>query len=101
MFIEEFQVMANFFFVKRFPFNICSPTEAQFRNTHMSTREQKCWSWISKRLKPRTTVLVKASIKLSDRLAVNFFSTAESQLVRLGSQSKLRTGSWKAVQPGI
>jgi hypothetical protein len=35
--------------------------EPPFRNTSMSTREQKSWSWISTRLTPGITALAKAS----------------------------------------
>jgi hypothetical protein len=34
--------------------------------TYMSTREQKSWLWISRRLKPGMTVLAKTSSNLSD-----------------------------------
>jgi hypothetical protein len=41
--------------------------EAPFRNTYISKRAQKSWSWISRRLKPGMTVLVKASSSLTDQ----------------------------------
>jgi hypothetical protein len=41
--------------------------EAPFRNTYMSRREYKSWSWILRRLKPGMTVLAKATSNLTDR----------------------------------
>jgi hypothetical protein len=41
--------------------------EAPYRNTYMSRREHKSWSWVSRRLKAGITVLAKASNNLIDR----------------------------------
>jgi hypothetical protein len=41
--------------------------EVPLRNTYMSRREQKSWSWISRRLKPGMTVLTKTSRNLTVR----------------------------------
>jgi hypothetical protein len=41
--------------------------EPTLLNTYMSRREQKSWSWISRRLKPIITVLTRASSNLTER----------------------------------
>jgi hypothetical protein len=42
--------------------------EAPLLNMYISRREQKCWSWISRRLNPGMTVLTKASSNLTASL---------------------------------
>jgi hypothetical protein len=39
-----------------------------FQNTYMPRREEKSWSWLLRRLKPRMTVLSAAAVYPTDQL---------------------------------